>query len=195
MGKGIKRKIDVVSGSSARITDTVIITELNQNEIQLARIGTEIPLLNANSISDGDYVEFTLIFDNNSQMIVGDKPQRDATVKSSVYNNQSISNITVNRNEVVLIINKSQVGEIEVNGGIIVSDDSIIEKIKDGNTPSDMTILLHNTQVTKDIKINGGATVIFVAHSSTFNENIKFSQNNPKILCLSDCNVNKLTVK
>ncbi|GAB4205607.1 MAG: hypothetical protein Fur0023_14590 [Bacteroidia bacterium] len=194
MGKGIKKK-NILTMRSGNV-DVVVPIELNSNEMQLARIGSEILLTNASGINDGDYIQFELTWDSQNNVIVADKPQRDPNIKSTVYNNQTIDTLTVNPDEAVLITGTTVTDKIIIKGGILViGGNSTIEKIKDEGNPSSVSMVLLQSTVNKEVRLNETNNVVFVANGSAFNDNVVIAKNDPTVLCVSDCRIKKLAVK
>lgn len=196
MGKGIKRKGNS-NQAIARISirDVIVPIELDAKEMLSAKIGQELPLINATGITDGDYVEFSIVYDSATQLMVADKAQKVPGIKSTFLNKQTINEITVNPNEAVLISESTVTDKIVLNGGFVVIESSSIQKIKDDNASSSLSVVLFSSTVNENIKIDNAANVTFVAHDCTFNDNVSFSKNDPVILCADNCRFKKLSVK
>lgn len=196
MGKGIKRKGNS-NQAIARVSvrDVIVPIELDAKEMLSAKIGQELPLINATGITDGDYVEFSIVYDSATQLMVADKAQKVPGIKSTFLNKQTINEITVNPNEAVLISESTVTDKIVLNGGFVVIESSSIQKIKDDNASSSLSVVLFSSTVNENIKIDNAANVTFVAHDCTFNDNVSFSKNDPVILCTDNCRFKKLSVK
>jgi len=195
MGKGIKMK-DKFNARTAS-NESVIVTELTPQEMNLARIGSEITLVNGSNFNDGDYIEFMLITNAQNNTIVADKAQKIPNVKTTLIDSQQLANpVYVGKDEVVYIVNSSVQADIIINGGILLLESSNIDKIKDETPAGSFTVITIKSTVNDVIKFNTQNSAInFVAQSSIFN-NFKFSNIVPVIFCLSECTINgKLTIK
>lgn len=196
MGKGIKKQGNS-NQAIARVSvrDVIVPVELDAKEMLSAKIGQELPLINATGITDGDYVEFSIVYDSATQLMVADKAQKVPGIKSTFISKQTINEITVNPNEAVLISESTVTDKVVLNGGFVVIESSTIQKIKDDNASSSLSVLLFSSTVNENIKIDNAANVTFVAHDCTFNDNVSFSKNDPVILCTDNCRFKKLSVK
>jgi len=88
--------------------ESVIVTELTPEEMNLARIGSEIILVNGSSFNDGDYIEFTLITNPQNNTIVADKAQKILNVKTTLIDSQQLTTpVSIGKDEVVYIVNSS----------------------------------------------------------------------------------------
>jgi hypothetical protein len=195
MGQGITKKGNNTTASRTATGLVVVAVELSPNEMQFARVGGEYAVNNASNIKEGDYVNFDFVVDPTTNSMVADKLQLDPTTKGTIINGQSIQDLNINRGESYLITNSVVNGTIKINGGVLVVTESTINKIKDELNASDFTIILMNSTVNGDFKVDSGANTSFVAQGCRFYENIKFTKKDPVILCIANSEINKLVVK
>lgn len=177
--------------------ESVIVTELTPEEMNLARIGSEIILVNGSSFNDGDYIEFTLITNPQNNTIVADKVQKILNVKTTLIDSQQLTTpVSIGKDEVVYIVNSSIQADIIITGGILLLESSSINKIKDDRSASSFTVITIKSTVNDAIKFDvQNSAINFVAQSSIFNS-VKFDNIVPLIFCLSECTINgKMTIK